>query len=79
MDLIAPRMRRFALIIATKAYRPTLTVAQVQSLLGYQDEENTREFLRSHEVTIRKGGIIDGKEASQALASKDIIPRLGPS
>lgn len=79
MDLIAPRIRKFACIILFKAYRPALTLAPLCQLLAFEDEKQALEFLQKLEVEVEPTGRIDCRKAMQALASKDTMLKLGPA
>lgn len=79
MDWIAPRVRKFALIAIVKAYRPTLKLDYLQRLLAFKSPAGLKEFLASHDVTVRRDSTIDCKEASQILAPKDSLLKLGPA
>lgn len=78
MDMMAPRIRRRALITLVKAYRPALTLSRLCALLAFDDATQAREFLESHSAAIEPGDKIDCRKAMQALASKDTGKKLGP-
>jgi hypothetical protein len=76
--MIAPRVRKFALIAICKSYRPALSLEQAQTLLAFRERAALLELLASLEVSVGSDGKVDCKAASQALLSKDTMAKLGP-
>ena len=79
MDFMAPRIRKFACIVLFKAYRPALSLELLCRLLAFENEAQALEFLQKLEVEVESSGKIDCRKATQALASKDSMLKLGPS
>lgn len=69
MDFLVLRMRRSALKRIIVSYRPTLDVEYLQSLLGFSDLEECREFLRSERCVLTRAA--EGKLVIDCAASKE--------